>query len=444
MKFSGECGAPFRAFGRPSEVPAIHDLSQLSSGPGENDELIRVSGARVVCANYRALLYDFPHVFGADARRRSPLPGCEPCADAGKLCIKAVNAWLIRNAAFISRQQAEENTVNSSISVDRTDVRLGYRPPEYGRAVVLPIDSDAPAGAARYLDLKGVGVAPGKVPSHQPHSSGLDYLGNALVDFFLGWLVDTIFARTCPSYHVVPVYAVLDLGFDILGGAFGTSPAGLHVRRAHSRAFPLLPLSGSGDEKLMFHAEMLLRLFGLTTANYLTSYRLCDGERKAEPELVCFGSRVRVETEAERHKAARVAEAIRASSGDSLDILNVQLTGDGAWDRKTLEMYDFGHLRSEYHFTAPLANPLRDGALRIGRIVMPDEPAFVQPDPAIAVDTDLCDRESTNAYGFYTAVKFRHQPKNCTQAMVETMLRLARLKVMRRDMEWARRLRQAA
>jgi hypothetical protein len=401
------------------------------------DELVRVRGARVVCADYRALLHDFPHVFGTEARRRRPLPGCDACADAGKLCVNAINTWLLHNSAFISQQQSQPNEVNSPILIDRKEVRRAYRPPEYGRAAVVPIDEAARDGEARYLDIKGLGVAAGKLPSHQPHSSGLDYLGNALVDFFFGWLVDTVFARTCPGYHVVPVYAVVDLGFDIVGGAFGTSPAGLHVRRAHTRPFPLLPLSGSADEKLMIHAEMMLRLFGLTTSNYLTSYWPKDA--KPDPEILCLGRPIPVETEAERRKAAQVIEAVRSSEAACLDVLNVQLTNEGDWDRKTLEMFDFGHLRSQRRFKAPLANPIRDGALRIGRIISADSSSYVQPHPAIAIDTDLGDRESANAYGFYLASRFRHSPRNFSQRTIETILRLARLKVMRRDMEWARR-----
>lgn len=436
MEVLEDCSAPLRAFGRFSDAPLIHDLAQIGGGSCLQDKLVRVRGARVVCANYRALLHDFPHVFSLEARRRKPLSGCDACAESGKLCVKAVNSWLVRNAAFISLQQLQPNEVNSTIPICAHEVRLGYRPPEYGRAAVVSVDGEVAVGQTRFLDLKGVGVAPGKTPSHKPHSSGLEYLGTALVDFFFGWLVDTIFARTCPGYHVLPVYAVLDLGFDVVGGAIGTAPAGLQVRRAHARPSPLIPLSGSAHEKLMIHVEMLLRLFGLTTSNYLTSYRLEDGHK---PQLFCSGRAVSVVSETEHEKASRIIEAVRASGAGCLDVMNVQMTDGGDWERKKLDLLDFGHMRSQRRFTAPLANPLRDGALRVGRITPVNHPSFVQPDQAISIDTDLCDRESANAYGFYTAAKFRHLPKHCSQRTVETILRLARLKVMQRGLEWARR-----
>jgi hypothetical protein len=192
----------------------------------------------------------------------------------------------------------------------------------------------------------------------------------------------------------------------------------------------------------MIHVEMMLRLFGLTTTNYHSSYRLQDDD--TDPKLVHIDGPLTVETDAEKRKAARIIDEIRNSAGNSLEILNVQSTDEGDWERKRFEIYDFGHVRSERRFTAPFANAIRDGALRVGRITSPGQPSFVQPDPGMAIDVDLCDREAVAAFGFYTAMKIRHSPKHCSQRTVETILRLARLKVMRRDMEWARRKVEAA
>ena len=427
------CSARLRSFGRCSNAPLINSISQVSSGPIEEDELAPVHGAKVVCANYHAIVHDFPQIYSDEARRKNPLPGCASCASSGKMCTKAIDAWLIRNAAFISKQQTLPNPVNSLIQIDGNSLRRAYRPPDYGRAVVVPIDTPAQAGEAGYLDLKGVGVAPGKLPSHEPHSSGLEYLGNAIVDFFYGWLVDTIFARVCPGYHVLPVYAVLDLGFDIVGGGYGVAPAGMHVRRAHSRPFPHLPLSGSAREKLMVHVELLLRFFGLTTSNFVTAYELSAGD--TGQVLRCSGHPIPVETDVERQKAAHIIDVIQKSGGISLDMLNVQLTNDGDWDEKRLEIFDFGHVNAARDFAAPLANPIRDGALRVGRIILPTQPQFVRPNPEVAVNTDFCNRELANAYGFYAALRFRHAHKHFDQRRVESLLRLARLKALGRDIQ---------
>jgi hypothetical protein len=440
MEYKGLCGSPWRTFGRWSDGPLVHDIGQISSEPIERDEVVRVRGSRVVCANYRAIVHDFPQVFGAEARRRTPLPGCDACASRGKLCPDAINAWLVRNAAFVSKQQLLPNDVNSPIQADDT-VRLAYRPPDYGRAVVVAIDTPAEKGEAGYLDLKGVGVAPGRAPSHQPHANGLEYLGIAIADFFYGWLVDTIFAVASPGYRVLPVYAVLDLGFDIVGGRHGTAPAGLHVRRAHARPHPL-PMSGSAREKLMLHMELLLRSFGLTTTGYGTALMLSNGD--TGPALTCFGRAVSVNTDAERRKAAHIMDVIRESGGNWLEVVNVQPTSEGDWDEKTLEIVDFGQMNAYRGSADPVANPIRDGALKIGRIITPSHPSFVRPNKEIALDIDLCERDSVDAYSFYAAQRFRHSPRQFDQQVIETMLRLARLKVMRRDTDWARRRAHAA
>lgn len=428
-------------FGRYSKGPLIQDINQVSTGSIEQETVVRVSTAKVVCANYDAIIHDFPQVFSAEARRRAPLPGCDDCAATGKLCREAINAWLIRNAAFISRQQLLPNPVNSSIETG-DEVRTAYRPPGYARGVVVPIDSPANEGEAGFLDLKGAGVAAGRTPSHQPYSSGLEYLGYALGDFFYGWLVDTIFARTCPGYHVVPVYAVLDLGFDIVGGWNGTAPAGLHVRRAHSRPLPeeSLPMSGSAREKLMLHAELLLRAFGMSTTGHGTSFTLASPD---SDDLIYHGRPVELRNDAERRKAALIANVIRESGSIRLEVMNVQAASGGDWEEKSLEIYDFGGFNAYRTFTSPVANLIRDGALNIGRIITPDQPSFVRPDPAVAVDPILCNRDSVNAYSFLAAQGFREGKGTFNQLGIERALRLARLVTMRRDVTWARRRLQA-
>lgn len=438
----GECGARLRAFGRCSNSPLIDDIAQVSNGPIEEDELVRVDAAKVVCANYQAIIRDFPQIFGADARRENPLPGCARCAASGDLCSKAIDEWLLRHAAFVSKQQTFPNSVNTPIRVTSGPPVKAYRPPHYGRSAIVPIGSAGLSGHAGYLDLKGVGVASGMTPSHKIHSNGLEYLGNALVDFFFGWLVDTVFARSCPTYHVVPVYAVLDLGFDLIDGGYGQSPAGLHVRRAHSRPYPILPLSGGDEEKLSMHVEMLLRYYGLTTSGYLTTFEL--EETDAGRTLICARKPVPVETDAERRKAEQLITIMLESGVDHMDILNVQSTNGGNWEQKRIEIFDFGHVKAVRDFSVPLANPIRDGALRIGRVVSPAHSAFVRPNREVAVDPDLCDREAASAFGFFAATRFRNAPKHFDRSTVELMLRLGRLKALGRDISWATRQTRAA
>jgi len=435
-------------FGRFSSGPLIKEIGQVTSGRIGEEEVVSIRTASVVCANYRAIVHDFPQVFSAEALRAKPLIGCDACAASRRLCPRAINDWLIRNAAFVSRPQLLPNAVNSPIEVGDV-VRTAYRPRAYGRAVVVPIDAPESAAGARFLDLKGAGVAAGKIPTHEKHSTGLEYLGYVIADFFYGWLIDTIFARTFPGYHIVPVYAVLDLGFDIVNGWHGTAPAGLHVRRAHSRPVPddWIPLSGSDRERLMLHVELLLRKFGLSTTGAANAFRLAnaiDGD-----ELVYLGEAVRVTTDLERQKATKVAQLIRDHSGEPggdncLEITNVQLASDASWSNKTLQVFDFGHIRAERDFVNPVANMVRNAALRVGRIISPRDASFVRPSNDLRVDPELCNRRSINALGFYAAQAFRSASKRAylgghlfDQRAVETMLRIARLKALGRNYDWA-------
>ncbi len=431
------CGLPSHRFGRCSDAPLITEIGQTSPTPEAitEERVYRLPAARVACANYHAILRDFPQIFGDEARRLNPLPGCEPCANAGRLCRKMVNHWLVRNAAFISRQQTEPNSVNSEIEVDWQTSRTAYRPPHYGRAVVVPIDDETDAEGAKFLDLKGAGVIEGRMPTRDPHCDGLEFLGNALADFFYGWLIDTIFARACPSYHVLPVYAVLDLGFDIFGRENGRAPAGMHVRRAHSRPFPPLPMSTSDHEKLTLHVELILRYYGLTSATYGTALTLSD--RGNGPELRGFGKKLALETEAEQAKAKSVIEVITECGAPQLSVANIQSTNELDWNERSIEIFDFGHITSARSFTLPFANKIRDAALGVGRVIKPDDPSYVRPNREARVDPELCDRESVNAFGFYAADKFRHAPGLFDQARLETILRVARIKAFGRSLDRA-------
>ena len=352
------------------------------------------------------------------------------------MCPEAINAWLIRNAAWVSKAQTGDNWVNSPITTG-TETRIGYRPFEYGRAMVVPVDTppNAQSGqaGAGLLDIKGCGVAIGKTPSNAMYANGLEYLGYAIADFFYGWIIDDIFARTVPGYATVPVYAVLDLGFAITDGWHGDGPAGLHVRRAHRRQHETegLPYSGSDHERVMLHVELLLRNFGLTTAGPGTAFHLGDA---AEPDQLLYnGKPMKNETRQEQDKTRRIVAAIRNAAAARLEVINVQLTDMPSWEPKSAQIYDFGQVNVRRRFVNPVCNPVINGVFQAGRIVEPTDPGFVQPDPRFALDADLCGRASVNAYGFFAAQGFRSMGDAFGQREVETMLRMARVRAMGRD-----------
>lgn len=429
-----DCGLHLRAFGRCANGHVLTDITHASPFPLGVERVFRLPKARVACANYHALVFDFPHIFGDAALKKNPLLGCDRCARAGRLCRKMINAWILDNAAFISEQQLLPNAVNSPIEVDLQTFRTAYRPREYGRAAIVPIDNSGSDEGAKYLDLKGIGVALGREPTRLPHANGLEHLGNALADFFYGWLVDSIFAKNCPGYQVLPVYAVLDLGFDVLSNEYGPAPAGMHVRRAHTRPSPQLPLSGSAHEKMTIHIELLLRHFGLTSATYGTALILSgEGEETA---LKCLGHRLPIKNEADKQKAQFVINLLQETGFTELAMSNIQLTKDMDWETKSVQIYDFGHISAARKFETPFANKIRDAGLGVGRIIKPDDPLYVQPDRKLRVDPELCERDAVNAFAFYAADKFRHMPKQFSQKKLERMMRVARVKAFGRSLDY--------
>jgi hypothetical protein len=427
------CGLHLRSFGRCSAGHALTDINQASPSPLSEEVVFRLPKARVACANYSAIIHDFPQIFGELALQNNMLPGCDSCAAAGHLCRKMVNSWILDNAGFISEPQLLANSVNSPIEVDFHTSRAAFRPPYYGRAAIIPIDYSGDEDGGKYLDLKGIGVAPGCQPTRQDHSNGLEYLGNALADFFYGWVVDTIFAKSCPGYQVLPVYAVLDLGFDIYSDTHGPAPAGLHVRRAHTRPLPSLPLSGSAHEKLTIHIELLLRHFGLTSATYGTALTVLDGEDEAG--LSVLGRKLDLNNDAEKNKARSIVNMLREGGYSELSMSNIQLADELDWDKKTAQIYDFGHFSAARKFETPVANKVRDAALGIGRIIKPDDPIYTQPDRKAGIDPELCVRDAVNAFAFFAAEKFRHTPKQFGQMRLERAMRVARAKAFGRGFD---------
>lgn len=425
-----ECSARFPGILRRfPDGPLLSDISQICRTPLEPEDVVPIHSARVVIANYRAILHDFPQVFGGpEALERFRPLSCAACLARRRICRYAIDDWLTRNAAFVSAAQAKPNRSNSPID-HGPPTRQGYRPPRYGRALVVPIEEGAAAGQAGFLDIKGIGVAPGIEPENRAYANGLEYLGQALADFFYGALLDKVFARTCPGYCTVPVYAVIDLGFDVVDYWHGTAPAGLHVRRAHLRheGGVEIPMSGSDEEKIILHMELLLRAWGLTTADLPTAYHveMVDGV-----ETLKFSAWTVVpKNEREAEKARAITEIAR---GTRLELVNVQLIQGLDWQARRAQMVDMGHISVRRSFRFPFAIPARDALLRVGRVVRPGDRAFVQPVRDHALDADLCSKTSVFAFGFAAAQAFSNRFRPMSTNDIETIYRIGIARAFRR------------
>jgi len=277
-------------------------------------------------------------------------------------------------------------------------------------------------GTEGLLDLKGAGVSPDRAPLSGDHENGLEHLGVALTDFAMQKAVDEILRRAAPGLWSVPTYAVLDLGFDILqpptlnsfkglapGHGWnrrGSSPAGMHVRRAHRR--PLygkdLPDSGSSEQKAQFEIEMLLRNYGITSTTVGTSFLARFATEGLEvyygPHLVSDLSTVET----------AIVEGLRRPGTEEIRLegVNVQMSRGVQYDPIGGQLVDFGQFNVREDFQHPVASLVCDRPLRLGGILWPDHPTFVQPDPELALPTERWGRIALCSACFDLAQRFRN------------------------------------
>lgn len=393
-----------RGRGRFPDGPLLRGIADLDEPRVQREEVLRVTGARVVLYDEALLVHDFPEL-GA---RRLVLatPGLAQASEAAQRdAVRDIHhAWLIRHAALISKVQAEATTVSTPIATGETVT--AYRPPRYGRALVGSVaktgagDGDPPARGL--LDLKGAGVEPGKKPHLGPYGSGLCPLYRVLSDTFYQWLLDEIFARAAPSLWTTPVYGVLDLGFDLLLSP--PAPAGLQIRRAHRRPRSAieLPKSGSAEEVIKLEVELLLRHYGLTSCTRGTSVEV----RREKGQVRAYHAGVHIPL------ARPDQERIAALTGVGrepirFDGVNVQLAREVTLHPRSAQLLDFGQYSVREAFEQPIASLVRDRQSMLGHVVWPDGPHFVQPDRRVKLPSALYSSTATSHWAADLARRFR-------------------------------------
>jgi hypothetical protein len=362
--------------------------ADLDQPTGALEPVVHLPGARVACADYVALRADFPELRVID--------------DA------AIDDWLVAHAAWISVAQAEQAVVNSPIATgDR--VTTAFRPPRYGRSVVVEV----PGGL---VDLKGAGVGPGALPSHEDHSNGLEYLAVALGDFMLKSVIDAIFERAAPERFSVPVYAILDAGFDLVSGWRGTAAAGLHVRRGHVRARggSSLPSTASRLQFAQFEVEMTLRNYGLTSCTVAAALEIEDANGRLA--LKDGGTLV---TDLSPEEVARYRRLARGAPSVRFERVNVQLTRPGAGSESG-EVVDFGHYHVRPCFDHPVCSAVGDRPFCLGPVMWPEDPAYIQPDPRLHVPAEVWHRPNLNELCFDVAERLR--AGRCTREQLQREL----------------------
>ncbi len=371
----------FRQAGAGARFPAgplLRRLEELAADGLAAEPALQVAGARAALLDRELLEHDFPFLRAA----ASGLSG-------ERARTIRLARFLVEQAAFVSRRQARQTAVNSPIATTGV-AATAYRPPDYGRALVLPVLHDGrPAGL---LDVKGAGVAPRRRPSLAPHRSGLMFLGEALREAMYSRLVDAALRHAGIRCRALPVYGVVDLGFDVQLPSGRSVPAGLLVRRAHRRPSCRggLKHPGSPLVALELRLELALRRYGLTSAGPMTHVEIAA--RRGGIAVRWGGVPLRLRAGEERAIAAAVGFA-----GGTLRIegTNIQLTREAetAHGRPRPQILDLGAWRARARFENPLASLVALRLLRLGTIVRPGDRRYVQPDPLLGLPQGFLDVE---------------------------------------------------
>jgi hypothetical protein len=375
------------------------------------DTVYRCITAKVAFADYPLLQDDFYELRDEALFDRFPeLARLE--AGMRRVAIQdRIDQWLLDHAAMVSEAQLPQVEVNSEIRTVGPPIPA-HRPPGYGRSVVVDLDEVLTEGsvyrtrASGLLDLKGVGVAAGKRPANQLYANGLEYLGVALGDYLIKRVIDAIFARTAPTLSTVPVYAVLDLGFDVRNGWRGTAPAGLHVRKVHRRprGGSSIPPSGSPAEVMSVFVELLLRAYGVTSVNHGNCLVI---ESRMDGGLKVISSERDISHALDVEDLNRL-RLLQGERGDlRIERINIQLTQEIDEKRCIAQMFDFGHVNIRAEFHNPLASTVSNAWLCLGGLLWPDSPFFVNPDPRLAAPLEQWHRYAINDFCFGLANRLR-------------------------------------
>lgn len=333
-----------------------------------SEMILGVRGAEVVFANYGAIFADFePSLRHIAAASGSDAERC-----------RAVDKWLIENTAYVSTSQAASRAVSTPIALDGSS-RQAWRPPRYGRAVVvLDRQSTVPTSGA-FFDVKGTGVPPDEEP-YLPNSNGLMTLDEAVHEVLMEHLVYAVMQRAGVDVRPLPSYAVIDLGFDAVWHDERTPQrATVLVRRAATRPRCQWERAVQGPQmaRALMQIELLLRSGGISASVCgAVRFRLvADGQDRR-----IFRDEDELEIPADRKTA--VFETADWKGRDlTIDGVNVQVTSDLEASPLRARLMDFGRYRFREHFDSPLYSWFDADYLNMnGAYLRPDDPCYLQPD----------------------------------------------------------------
>ena len=111
--------------------PILRGIGDLEEPACCSETALRVHGARVAFADYRLLQHDFPQLRPENLMKVEGGLAAYAGARLERAVREHIDGWLLRNAAFLSVNQAKQTLVNTPVPTTGESV-VAFRPPRYG------------------------------------------------------------------------------------------------------------------------------------------------------------------------------------------------------------------------------------------------------------------------------------------------------------------------
>lgn len=298
--------------------------------------------------------------------------------------------WLVSEAAVLSDPHRKASDVHAWLPFENDEARIGRRLPRYGRAYSRILDVPTEVASAQlgvpaegrtfslWLDSKGTGVSPDRKPVPEEYGTGLLPLDEALEEYLWSVILDRVLDHSGAVYRCLPIYAVIDLGFNFQAPDGRFRRAAVILRRGHFRnAGSDLPFAFSRDHLSCLIVELLARRYGITSAAVQPTLFLLKGDEITLLSGPGHKLLNKVNVSDLDVDPARLA-------GAEIDQINIQFGSSGL--SQEIEMVDLVHFHTRPHFTRPLVSCVADRSGAWGGTILPESDDFAQPELAVSLD----------------------------------------------------------
>ena len=396
---SAQSGGKKTGLIRFSPFEPLRDIKAISS-VSSAEPVALVEGAQTIFLNMEAILRDIWGVSDADIQE-----------SAASSIEETLKTFFAKECAIMSLQQLKASELGASVKA--TKLGNAWRPPRYGRALVverrrsrrlseigelLGVGFEKAPEHQILIDIKGCGVAPGVTPKPLAHHTGLFSLSEAIEEIATQTIVDEALSRVLPNVYTLPVYAVVLFPFTGDREDEGEHFATLLFRRAHARPAGNneIPRFLSHEYFFKLEVEFALRQCGVTSAG---GTRL-QIQREKDGFSATMGARV-IDT-SDKEGVQRFLKTMNIQAPFVADVVNVQCTKDVSTMPVSGELLDFGHYEVRPNFITPIMATAWDFDFHCGGILHPNAVQWVNSKPEMAFDGEIFMRNESSDPFYYT------------------------------------------